>query len=157
MRTIFALALSVPLLVVALPLSSQEVTDVDRFEMWAECKPMNFRVNTLGGHILNMGPTQDEVVEIIRSRLSDTGLYDPEADTLLYVFLDVFRGIYVLDLSFEKPVEDPITNKIGYASMWDTGAYGGHGYSATYIKSQVSKSMDTFIDEYLRVNADSCA
>lgn len=106
---------------------------------------MNFRGNTLGSHILKMAPTQGEITY---SRLGDTGLYDAEAHTLLYGFLDVFRGTYALDISFEKLVEDPITNKTGYASEWNTGACGGHDYSISYIKSQGSKSMDRFIDEY---------
>ena len=42
------------------------------------------------------------------------------------------------------------------ASTWHSGAVGTHGDDASYILSAVSRYMDRFLVEYLRVNEEAC-
>lgn len=83
-------------------------------------------------------------------------LYDAEATHYLYINVNVVGPAYSYSLEFEKLVHDFSSDASGLATTWDTGATGTHGGDAGYILSGVSRAMDRFLVEFLRVNEAGC-
>ena len=42
------------------------------------------------------------------------------------------------------------------AATWMTGGFRIYGGDRQHIQSEISQSIDTVFDDYLRVNADAC-
>ncbi len=143
-------------LVLAVPAGAAEkVTDYDRFQLWNSCQPMDLFVSDLHKDA-DIGLTREAILVAVRSRLRAARLY--EADELfshLYVNVNVVGQAHNISIQYYKHLEDTASGETGYAATWDTGGTGTHR-SADYILSGVSQYTDRFIDEYLRVNADSC-
>ena len=67
-------------------------------------------------------------------------------------------GIFNIIVRLHKYLRDDL-NEIDnrwLSVTWSSGSFGTHGGSASYVISVLSEHMDTFIDEYLRVNEDAC-
>ena len=67
----------------------------------------------------------------------------------------VGRGFHVRGELFKK-LYDPLSDEAGEASVWWMSITGTHGRDPGYVRQSVSRIMDKFIDEYLRVNATAC-
>ncbi len=75
----------------------------------------------------------------------------------LYILVTVSGPAFSLDTEYQKLLEDPGSGIRGHAAAWERGSVGTYGSSgANYIMSSLSRVIDEFIDEYLRVNADAC-
>lgn len=59
-------------------------------------------------------------------------------------------------VEYNKIVTDHATGEANAAATWSTNGTGTHGGDAGYILSAIAGYMDSFIDEYLRVNEDAC-
>lgn len=156
MRTILALVLSIPLLGGALPSLSEGVTDIDRFELWTGCEPIDLIVENLPQDAHNIGLQRDKIIYNVRSRLRAAQLYNSESGPHLYVNVTVVGNAYSISLSLRKLLMDLNSYEIGYSETWYRGILGTHGKNAGYILSGVSQKTDEFIDEYYRVNAEDC-
>ncbi len=153
-------------LVLAVPAGAAEkVTKFDRFQLWNACGPLSLVVQGLPDNAGKIGLRKEDTETTTRSRLRGARIYGKSADPYLYVNVNVVGPAFALDVEFRRRVRvsrpfgeepkgaDPLT---GYASTWRAGGAGTHGGDASYVLSSVSRYVDKFIDEYLRVNADSC-
>ena len=80
-------------------------------------------------------------------------------EAYLYVNISVVGGAFNENLQFKKRVTDDATGIVSYAATWrdsGTGTHGSGGSGGDFILQKVSEATDRFIDEFLRVNADSC-
>ena len=154
LRALAAIALAVS---VATAASAEEVSYFDRFELWNDCQPITLYVTPLSQDADDIGLTEGVLETAVRSRLRAARLYDPDSWTpYLLVRVNVVGIAFGLDLAFYKLVNDPISGAAGEAATWTVTWTGTHGSDGDYILSAVSKGMDRFLDEYLRVNTESC-
>ena len=142
------------------PIGVEDVSSMDRFELWNVCQPIDLLVEHLGDDAVKMGLTREAIATTVRSRLRATRLYRRSSRPYpyLYVKVDTLSGgggtAVNVSLEFTKQVLDRISGHHGAASTWDTGAVGWA--DAASILSTVSQLTDKFIDEYLRVNESAC-
>ena len=147
----------VVLLLTATPTLAEEVSDYDRFRLWHACLPMDLVVEDLNEEAAAIGLTRETITIAVRSRLRAARLYDADASSsYLYVNVNVVNPAYSINFAYRRLLESPLTGEIGLATTWNSGSTGTHGMDSGYILSNVSRHVDRFIDEYLRVNVDAC-
>lgn len=145
-------------LFLAAPAAAEDVTDLDRFQLWSDCRGMRLSVADLGEDAADIDLTEEAIETAVRSRLRAARLYDADAfGHFLYVNVNVFRQVFSINVEYYKGLNDSVSGELGVATTWQIGSVGTHGWDAGYILSAVSQYMDKFIDEYLRVNEDACA
>ena len=118
---------------------------------------MELVVESLHQDAADIGLTKEEITVAVRSRLRAAQLYK-ESHTLfrfLYVKVNVAKLAFTIDFSLVKWAKDMFENE-GYTTTWTVDSFGTHGKNPSFILSLVSRHTDSFIDEYLRVNADAC-
>ena len=145
--------------------SASEVSDLDRFELWAGCAPVAELVDDVDGDAEQLALDRSDVVTAVRSRLRSARIFDDAADTWLFVNITVSGPAFSVDVEFMRDVE-VLWNKpdgtklysglVGFTATWMAGSTGTHGNDPSYILWSVAHQIDKFIDEYLRVNADAC-
>ena len=140
-------------------LRAQETTESDRFRFYTGCRPIlavvEFEQNARGGRPIAL--TTTEVRRAVTSRLRAARLYAESAGVVLEVEVQTSGAAYSLNAYFLKPVRDlhsGIANRL--APTWRHTGMGTHGNSPGAVVGQVAATLDYFIDEYLRINADSC-
>lgn len=143
-------------LLLAAPATAEEVSGVDRFRLWNACKPMRLVVEHLRQDVADIGLAEDAIEVAVRSRLRGARLYDAGGSGFLYVNVNVSGRAFSTNIKYYKAVSDPASGQIYPAETWNIGSVGTHGGDAGYVLSSVSQHADKFIDEYLRVNAESC-
>ena len=151
------------LLLTAASTSAGEVSDYDRFRLWNECKPLYLLVRNQDEGAKKIGLTKQQLEIAARSRLRAARIYSAEVKSgpqvFYYVNADIGKGgTFLVSVELWKWLKDElrVTTGLWPATTWDTYGYGTHGQDPTAIVSLVSQLTDKFIDEYLRVNADSC-
>ena len=141
-----------------------EDTEKDRFELWSNCDAMNLDV-TFQKMDDSSGLTKETIVTLIRSRLRAARLFsDGTIETgipsggVLRVHVHTVGLAYTVQFEFMKSfIIDTTSNIISpVAVTWETDMLGTHNASSNQIISTISKNIDHFIDEYLRINADAC-
>ena len=150
--------LAAALALTAASASASEVSDQDRFQLWNECRAMTLVVERLPEDATTIGLTKDSIEVAVRSRLRAARLYteDYAEAAWLYAKVSVVGPAFSTALEYWKVVRDLATGLEIQTTTWDTGATGTHGRDSSYILGSVAQSVDSFIDEYLRVNADAC-
>ncbi len=130
---------------------------LDRFELLNDCQHIDLLVTLQTSDSANIDLAEDDIVTAVRSRLKSARLYG-ETSTygLLQVFVHVVGNGYTIDVDFHKPVVDVISAESMLANTWSVGSTGTHGGDGGYVLSFVSRHVDKFIDELLRVNAEAC-
>ena len=157
--------LAVVSLVGSPPTAGQKLTDydVDLFQLWNDCDPIRLLVELLPEGAKKIGMTRERIQTMAESRLRAARIYSPIGIGYLYVnlnYLDTNAGAYNLIASF-KPlvyrdwIGDHIAKK-NSASTWDSTYLGVSAGNSVFIMQTISEQIDEFINEYLRVNADSC-
>ena len=158
-------------------------TDIekDRFKLWSDCKAM-YLVVFLQKNDVSFELTEETIKTLVRSRLRAARLFSDltfEAwlkesmergtnnqstedlpfppNTTLGVSVHIVGQAYNVELEYLKhDVIDTITGSTSPLATWSSGVLGVHGNDPNFILSSLSKMTDTFIDEYLRINADAC-
>jgi len=151
----FLIPLATALLAVQPAAADEAVTDFDRFELWNECEPVSLVVG-LDGDAEVTGLTEETIKTAARSRLRGARLYDGDAYHRLYIAVIISGAAFSMELLIIKSLYDPTSDKMGAATTWSDGAIGTHGGNGDYILNAIGRYTDTFIDEYLRVNAEAC-
>ena len=108
-------------------------------------------------HATEIGLAKQSILNSAESRLRSARLYDSEATHFLYINVNVFSGTFSTSLELHKLVWDPLILLAYSASTWDSRSIGTHGRDASYILSSVSRHMDEFLVEFLRVNEEACS
>ena len=153
-RAIATIAMAVS---VATAASAEEVSFLERFELWNDCQPIFLYVTSQSQETDDIGLTEEAIKTAARSRLRAARLYDPDLGApYLSVQVTVVGSAFGLELGLYKLVNDPISGVTGQAATWTISWTGTHGGDGDYILSSVSEGMDHFLDEYLRVNAEAC-
>jgi len=145
-------------LVLAAPSGAAEkVTDSDRFKLWNSCRPMHLTVEDLHKDAAGIGLTREAVIVAARSRLRAARLYRAAPGTpFLSISVNVVGAAFGALVEYNKWMTDRASGVSRGGPAWSTASTGTHGGNAPYILSSVSRHMDKFIDEYLRVNAAAC-
>ena len=156
MARLAGLIIALALYAITTASAQEEVSNSDRFGLWNNCESLDIIVSDLHEDAAEIGLTSDQIITTVRSRFRAARIYDPAAITYLYVNVNVFSTAFNLSISYKKALLDPGLNKTGYATTWTIGSVGTHGGNANYILGTLSLTVDEFIDEYFRVNADAC-
>ena len=141
----------------------------ERFELWNDCKPVPLLIKLDGGE---SGLAEEDVALIVRSRLRAARLYyedgsgiDEVGNAFLNVFVQSVGDTFVIRMELVRFLEfpsvpslpdPPMLGDMQLATTWMTGGFGFYGGDRQHTLSKVSQSIDTFIDDYLRANADAC-
>ena len=139
----------------------------ERFQLFANCKPIDLFVEELPGtDAARIGLSKQRVQTAVESRLRSAQLYGSSRFApflyfkllipLLYVKVNVVGAAHSVDFEFHQEVRTLDSGLIGFAATWDHGFTGIHGGDASYIMSGISELMDIFLSEYLRVNEGAC-
>ena len=158
-RLFFLIAVALSLLVWERAARAQEGEDFSRFQLWNACRPMRLAVEGLSPDAATIGLTAQSVEDSARLRLQMARLYDAGAEAsapYLYVRVSVVGGAFSVRAQYVKVLHDPVSKSPGMVASWDDSSTGTHGGDAGYIRFFVSAHTDKFIDEYVRVNAESC-
>ena len=158
------IGITAALLIIAAAAPAKEVSDLDRFNLWNECRPMVLVVKVVSNEADFLGPTRDAIEVAVRGKLRAAHLFtenDAAAEwSFLYINVNVIGPAYSAEISYEKLLEDPATKLKNTAKTWTTGGTGTRNktpkYTLAYILAVVEHHTDEFIDEYLRVNAEAC-
>ena len=144
----------------SIPVGTEEADRYDRFQLWNDCEPMDLIVGGLDEDAMSVGLTKDAINTAAMRRLRTARLYDSDQAPFLFVQVTILRGaiskVFSIRLQYRKVVYDPATEIVMHGTTWQGGNLGTFG-DADYILSGVSEGVDDFINEYLRVNQDSCS
>lgn len=161
--TVLALALTLTVAANSSGASASEGNTFDRFQLWHYCDPTDLVVEDLHKDAADIGLTKEAITIAVRSRLRAARLYDADAVfssgvvfSNLYVSVGVAGQAYTINVTYQKWLKDPVSDEEGFAATWNSGSVGTHGENSSHILSRISQHTDRFIDEYLRVNADTC-
>ena len=135
----------------------QEVTDVDRFQLFNNCEPMGLLVEGLRDDAADIGLTEERVHVAVESRLRGARLYtSDQSRPYLYVNVAVVGSSFNASLYYNKQFFDLASGLSSKAVTWFISSTGMHGQDSAYIVSSLSGPLDKFITEYLRVNESAC-
>ena len=130
----------------------------DKFRLFNHCGPMDLGVDEISADAREIGLTKYSLRAAVESRLRSARLFDESASSFLAVEVNVVGADFSVDLSFSKTVCDVgASNECWSARTWYRGSVGTHGKNGNHILSSVSRHMDHFILEYLRVNEEACS
>ena len=137
--------------------SGENITDYDRFQLFADCSPMTIIVESLKQDATDVGLTKKQIETTVRSRFRAARIYNRDATEIaFYVNVNVVKSAANISISLIKPVIDTHTLQVQVTSTWTRGTLGLHGGNSSRILWTLSEEIDDFIDEYLRVNANAC-
>ena len=157
----------------------------EMFAFYTSCSQVGLLVHVNIDEKHNPKPnlSEDDLRNLAESRLRAARIYDPDyAGSLVPVILITVQTegpSFISGIAFYKWMLDYYsalanlsraelqmdmmewTKLFGapyqdYAMSWADESFGTHGGDDGYILSGVSRSMDKFIAEYLRVNAEAC-
>lgn len=129
---------------------------LERFSLYASCQPMNLVVETLHPNAATFGLRKDAIQAAVESRLRSARIYDSDAGAYLYVNVNTVGAAFGIDLEYRKRVLDVVSQEMSFAATWTQGITGTHSRNASYILSNISQAMDSFLSAWLRVNEEAC-
>jgi len=137
--------------------SQEEPINIDAFQLWGDCEAMDLLVYLNDDAKAEVGLTIEDVEANVLSRLRPARLYDPSQGAFLHVSIETVGNSYTISVDYNKMVVDSSALQMSFAPTWQSGNFGGHGYDAGFILSTLSRMIDKFINEYLRVNEAGCS
>ena len=103
------------------------------------------------------GLSEENVISALRDRLQAAHLVeDASAEAKLFARAHMTSKKCRINVIYSKPVRDLISGEEFFADTWKSESSGDHGNDGNHILSRGMNEMDKFIDEYMRVNRDSC-
>jgi len=112
------------------------------------------------------GLTEERLRRAIDSRLRAARLFESRDSalhrsgtgwTVLEAWVTVVGRAFHVEVQHRKVLSDPLTSQAGIATTWKRSTTGTHGDDGEYVVGPVSRHLDEFLDEYLRVNESACA
>lgn len=103
---------------------AEEVTRLDRFQLWNNCQPMQLVVESLHQDAADIGLTGEAIATAVRSRLRGARLYDDTAPQYLYVNVNVVGQAFALNLAYNKMVPDYVPSSSGWLWVLKTALMG---------------------------------
>ena len=134
---------------------AQEVSTLDRFQLFNECRPMRLLVGELSPDAAKIGLPEASIKVALESRLRSARLYDSDTAPHLFILATVFdEGAFSVGLQYRKVLRDLASDETVLATSWSRDAVGRG--DAAFVLSGISQQMDQFLVEYLRVNESAC-
>ena len=133
-----------------------EAAITERFQLYADCRPMRLVVENLSEDATAIGIKLEAIQAAAESPLRSARLFNTEADPFLYINVNVVGGGFAVRLEYNKRLHDPITDSRYSAPTWNINGAGTHGQDGEFILSLVSQYLDRFLPEFLRVNEEAC-
>ena len=132
---------------------AEEVTKIDRFQLWNDCQPVKLEIDYQSAWDQSRA---EKVTTAVRSKLRAARIYDTDSPISLYI-RDYTVGLTTSGVSFqyEKKLTDPASGESAWMITWSRH-YEGALVGTGFIMEWINQLTDEFLDEYLRVNADSC-
>ena len=160
-----ALIAAAMLVLAATEAVATEGHEFDRFQLWTDCSPMDLAIEGLRADKTGFRLTLDAVETAVRSRLRVARLYNATKYAALLVvnvnivpheilWREAGKQPFNITFKYYKLMKDIMSGERNLAVAWDVSTAGIGDPS--FILSAVSEKADMFIDEYLRVNQDSC-
>ena len=163
----------------ALPIGSEAVERVKRFQLYTGCSPLWVLAFVAGDDAKTMGLTRDRLQAAAESRLRAARLYTehrfgrideflssllagepdpkiPKSPPYLSVATEVDGDAFLVQVHLQKTLSDPASGEESQATTWGSGRYGTHAGRAGHIVQLVAEELDRFLVEYLRVNEKDC-
>ena len=157
-QTRAAVVLGLVALTLSFPASGETFEErLNRFQLFAECRPMRLTVEDLLPDAAEIGLTSESIQTAAESRLRAARLFSPESRQYLYITTNVVGHGFSISVRYNKVLYDPLTDQRLSATTWDTVVTGTHSGDASYILSSLSGRLDQFLVEFLRVNEEACA
>lgn len=169
LRLVGSVAAALSVLLAAAPLQANTEAEeaTMRFAYWTGCSPLKLFVSVPS--VAAMGLTEAAVATAVRSRLRAARIYT-DTDNVEVPLLVAQVAVYPLEgqqitggahhvrLSLYKHVYDSLSGLSGYAEtkLFPAQLVGIHDGTAAFILSGVARMMDSFIDDYLRINDPAC-
>ena len=101
---------------------------IKRFQLFNNCEPMYSGVEDLDEDAARINLTEKSLELALESSLRSARLYGFTLRSFLYLNVSVMaRGVHSISLEYLKRVYDPMSDKMGRATTWDTGSIGTHG------------------------------
>ncbi|MCY4155963.1 MAG: hypothetical protein OXF66_00770 [Gammaproteobacteria bacterium] len=159
MKRLACLLIGAAALFIAAAAETEEVIslDLERFELWNDCAPMDLIIEDLPDAAIEIGLKKEAIETTVRSRLRAARLFDAGKSQYLYVNVTMTELAFNISFEYKKVLYDPASERHGFAITWGWNGTGTHGSDSGFILSAVSQYTDKFIDEYLRVNEDACS
>ena len=118
---------------------------------------MDILVADLGADAKEIGLTKESIQAAVESRLRAARLYNSKKIQYLYVSVSVDGPVHIIVFEYNKNVLDNLSQESFPAATWQAATAGEHGHTPAVILSIISRHMDQFLVEYLRVNEKACA
>ena len=150
------------ILLTASTVHAQVISDLDRFQLFNACRPMELVVENLTPDAQAVGLTKERIQLAVESRLRAARLYTESMEKANRAYLYINITINVVGRAFNTAVKykkwviDLENNSNGPATTWNTGSTGTYGGDAGFIIQDLSSHLDRFLAEYLRVNESAC-
>ena len=141
--------------------------DLDRFQLFNECRPVAVSVEDLPAGAPGIGLTREAIHDAVELKLRSARLYN-ESDLLgdhlsvnvnyveVSVNGDVLGTAFHVWVAFERWVSESISGESWYAPAWNSTVVGTTSTSTDTILQTVGQEVDSFVLEYLRVNQEAC-
>ena len=147
--------------------------ELSKFELWTGCGSVKFTLGLLGEPNIISKTTKKRLETAIRSRLRGARIYSEDnPDLIFYVAISVMPFKVgkegeekILSTAFTLEASTMVRvsrNKIGLES-WASASRINHQWGVRsdinndgYIDLAVASITDRFIDDYMRVNAETC-
>ena len=142
-----------------LPSCSAQADDYKRFQLFTSCEKIGLRVNLNDdkGNAEKIGLTIQSIQNAAELKLRSARLFSNEKYVSdLSVAVTIIGHAFSVTIIFDKPLYDADTNTSFYATTWQSGSTGTHGSDSGFILQALSKHIDKFLVEYLRVNEKAC-
>ena len=142
-------------------LAEAERVTADLLHLYAECGPVGLVVYVQDGEEINL--TKETVEIAARSRLRAARLYAaPLTHAAGLLQISALIGpkdnhAFTYRVWFEKQKLDLMVGIRDWSSTgWSEWHFGTHGGNANFVLASITRNLDEFIDDYLRVNKDDC-
>ena len=133
----------------------EDDSSYERFELWADCKPMRVGVGVEDEGKAAARLTEESVRSAVESRMRAARLYSDEGTGL---WLDVLvdrraGGPFLIAIVFRKIQLDMETGQRGLSVSWRTGSFG----TGALRSFHPSRTHGQILAAYLRVNEEAWA
>ena len=102
-----------------------------------------------------IGLSQTEVIAAAEARLRSARLYTDAGDQALSISVNLGDDVFSVEVALKRAVRDLGYTVGGVMTVWETGYIGSYP-SSEIILSALSRSLDSFLASYLRINDVAC-
>ena len=104
-----------------------------------------------------IGLKKSRIQTAVEVRLRSARLYsDSKFGSFVRVSVHVVGSAFTIDLEHVKQTIDPITEVPFLSATWKEKITGTHSRDPEYIVQNLSKLVDQFLLDFLRVNEEEC-